>query len=185
MKFNAAWEALHSGDYSRMVQYIDTDSFARTYIVNELFHTQDIADASFFMYTVGGSDKIYSGPIWDFDNSSGNATNLVSKDPDKLWACDENPWYHALLQYPEFREEVCTILADRSDDIRSCISDLTGYIISKEVDFQENFVKWPVVGALTGSNPLEALAITEWENYVYYVRDWLLESLSHLNGVYS
>lgn len=181
--FGDAWAALHSGIWTDTASHIDTDSFARTYIVNELFNTQDVTDASFFMYRpVGGT--IHSGPIWDFDNSSGNATNLKSKDPGYMWAAETNPWYAALLEYPEFRTLVGSLLAEKQDAIRDAIDSETGYALSHPQDYKKNFEKWPVRGALVGSNPLEFLVIDEWSGHVHYLRDWLYASLDSMTEVY-
>lgn len=181
--FNDAWDALHSGSWSLVVSRIDADSFARTYIVNELFNTQDVTDASFFMYRPAGG-TVHSGPVWDFDNSSGNATNLKSKDPRYLWAAETNPWYAALLSYPEFVQMVSDILNEKQDAIRDAIDEQASYALSHAVDYKKNFEKWPVRGALVGSNPLEFLVIDEWRDHVAYLSDWLHASLDYMLGIY-
>ena len=52
-------------------EYIDMESFARYYLLNELLLNQDGGFASFFMYKDSDSidSKLYAGPVWDFDKS--------------------------------------------------------------------------------------------------------------------
>ena len=45
-------------DFERVCDLIDVDSFAESYIVNELFNAQDVGDSSFFLYKKKGG-KLY------------------------------------------------------------------------------------------------------------------------------
>ncbi len=62
--------AIKSRDYSRIKEYVDIDSFIDFYIVQELFKNMDVNTSSTRFYIK--DHKIYAGPIWDFDLSSGN-----------------------------------------------------------------------------------------------------------------
>lgn len=180
---DSCWSAICSGNWSRVTGLIDADSFARTYIVQELFHNRDVAGASIFMYKQPYG-KLVSGPVWDFDNSSGNGTGLKEKDPDQLWAADMNLWYSKLLGYDEFRGIVGSILEERHDGIVDRIDSEFAYVMRYSDDFKQNFAKWPITGALVGSNPLEFLAMDTWHEHVEYLCDWLKASLDHLMDVY-
>ena len=49
-------------------QLIDVDSWARKYLVEEIFANYDAGSVSqYFYYT--GDGKLYAGPVWDFDNT--------------------------------------------------------------------------------------------------------------------
>ena len=50
---------------------IDRYSFARRYLVYEIFMNQDTALTSYFFYKKPGRDMLYAGPVWDFDRSGG------------------------------------------------------------------------------------------------------------------
>lgn len=56
-------------------EYIDVESFARYYLLNELLLNEDGGFSSFFMYKDSDAidPRIYAGPIWDFDCSLGNS----------------------------------------------------------------------------------------------------------------
>ena len=65
--------AILSGDYDKVKAYVDVDSFARCYIVQELFKNVDYIQSSTRFYVK--ENKLYEGPVWDFDLSSGNCSN--------------------------------------------------------------------------------------------------------------
>lgn len=178
-----AMDAIRSGDYDRASEMVDMESFALTYIVNELFHTQDVQSGSFYMYRSAGG-KLISGPIWDFDNSSGNASNSTSKHPDRLWAADQNIWYRELLKYDEFRELVGEKLSETKDTISETIQSDREYLLSHKGDFKRNFDRWSTLGTLTGANPLEFLVIDTWTGHLDYLCNWLDASLRYLMSVY-
>ncbi|MBR2454014.1 MAG: CotH kinase family protein, partial [Clostridia bacterium] len=66
-------DALLSGDYARVLECVDVDSFAKNYVVQELFKNVDYPRSSTRFYIKGG--KLYEGPVWDFDLSSGNCSS--------------------------------------------------------------------------------------------------------------
>lgn len=71
--------------------YIDTDSLARMYIINEFANNFDGCSSSFYLYKdVGG--KLVAGPLWDYDLGFGQAipNDLInhvpnSADPNLLY----------------------------------------------------------------------------------------------------
>ena len=70
-------------------EYIDTESFALVYLVNELLLNQDGGLSSLFFYKDSDSldSKLYAGPIWDFDRSIGNtiSSDLELIIPNELF----------------------------------------------------------------------------------------------------
>lgn len=60
-------------------QYADVDSVAKIYLINELGKNWDSgASSMFFTYRQdeNGKYKFYGSPVWDYDNSLGNATGV-------------------------------------------------------------------------------------------------------------
>ena len=71
-RFNSAEKAVFGeGDLS---EYIDTDSFAKRYLVEEVLKNYDGGVSSAFYYkdTDQVDSRIFAGPGWDFDMSMGN-----------------------------------------------------------------------------------------------------------------
>lgn len=60
--------------------YADIDSVAKLYLINELGKNWDSGVSStFFTYRqdASGAYKFYGSPVWDYDNSLGNATGVM------------------------------------------------------------------------------------------------------------
>ncbi len=73
--------------------YIDVDSFAGVYAVEEMMKNWDAYNSSMFFYKDadqnGETAKIFAGPLWDFDNVLGNINfEQYASDPTFLWAQD-------------------------------------------------------------------------------------------------
>lgn len=100
-------------------EYIDTESFALVYLINELLLNQDGGLSSLFIYKDSDSidSKLYAGPIWDFDRSIGNTINsdLELIMPNELFVNvkhGKTTWSHShgifyyLWKHEDFQEMV-------------------------------------------------------------------------------
>lgn len=101
-------------------EYIDVESFARYYLLNELLQNIDGGWGSFFMYKdIDVNDpKIYAGPAWDYDRTLDNSyfqkntyvfpnEMFVSEKKGKVGvACSGGLLYH-LCQHEDFQQVVC------------------------------------------------------------------------------
>lgn len=77
-KFDAMYNAIKSNS-STLESYIDIDSVTKLYLINELGKNWDSGVSStFFTYKQDedGNWKFYGSPVWDYDNSLGNAKGL-------------------------------------------------------------------------------------------------------------
>ncbi len=75
MKYTLMVNALSSGD-SNLDSYIDIQSLARVYLINELGKNWDSGASSFFLTYKPDSEgnyRFFASPVWDYDNSLGNA----------------------------------------------------------------------------------------------------------------
>ena len=52
-------------------EYIDLDSWAKMYLIQEFSMNIDAAKTSFYLIKPQGEDKLYASPVWDFDYSFG------------------------------------------------------------------------------------------------------------------
>ncbi len=77
-KFNEFYSATtNNGDISR---YADVDSITKLYLINELGKNWDSGTSSlYFVYKPddNGNYKFYGSPVWDYDNSLGNAKGVA------------------------------------------------------------------------------------------------------------
>ena len=95
-------------------ELIDTDSWVKKYLVEEVFASGDACYISQFFYTNGTLDgKVYAGPVWDFDHSIASPAGWQLQYPNTLYANRlhvkdgfDTPWFYSLYQKPEFREQM-------------------------------------------------------------------------------
>ena len=161
-------------NWQELCELIDARSFAENYIVEELFHNADVGYSSFYMYKKEGG-KLYAGPVWDFDLSSGFYFSTISEtfyNPEGHYACLVNPWYAGLMQYDEFKIMVAEILNEKKDDIVDKITDMTGFVLSLETSFLNEFILWDQ-------------SSKGWHTEIVNLKDWLLRSINYLYDDYS
>lgn len=77
-KYNAFYRAAKNTD-SDLSQYADVDSCAKLWLINELGKNWDSGVSSaYFVYKQDsdGNYKFFASPVWDYDNSLGNAAGI-------------------------------------------------------------------------------------------------------------
>lgn len=77
-KFDAMFNAIKN-NVSNLDDYIDIDSLTKIYLINELGKNWDSGVSSlYFTYKQdsAGNWKFFASPVWDYDNSIGNATGV-------------------------------------------------------------------------------------------------------------
>ena len=126
--YNEMEKAVHSPDginpetsrhYS---EYIDVESFARYYLLNELLYNLDGGWASFMMYkdTDSIDPKIYAGPAWDYDkvldNPSFSANKIIQPNElfvnekiQKIGIVHSEGLLYCLCQHDDFQQTIKSI----------------------------------------------------------------------------
>lgn len=112
---------LYSEDKNKLAtigQYLDLESFADYFIINEFFGNYDAGMYSTYMYK-SPSGKLVMGPYWDFDGAMDNsALNMVRIDSFVL---QSYPWFNNLMETKNFVE----LVENRYRELRSSILDET------------------------------------------------------------
>ncbi len=98
-------------------ELIDTRSWVRKYLVEEVFGGGDVCYISQFFYTDGTLDgKVYAGPVWDFDHSIGSPAGWLLMYPNTLYANRlhvkdgfDSPWFHNLYYKETFYQEMTAV----------------------------------------------------------------------------
>lgn len=111
-------DALFSGDGyncrtgNYYTDYIDVDSFARRYLIEEIVKNRDTIYTSQFFYKPSDTEstKLFAGPVWDYDGAIG-AEGIVADTydlsyPYELYACDFGDCniYRGLYLHQDFRQ---------------------------------------------------------------------------------
>ena len=134
-------------------EYIDTESFAKQYIIQEWSSNWDAGLTSNYFYKdIGG--KLVAGPIWDFDNALMNTagrdgTDLT--DPTNLHAAKRSLWYNSLMGSKSFkatpniyalgmrhREFVAEVEKQMKEKVVPAISELLDSKYDKYIEKVEN-----------------------------------------------
>ncbi len=79
-KYDTMWNKLTS-NASDVNDYIDIESLAQVYLINELGKNWDAGAGSFYFVfkpDENGHYKFFASPVWDYDNSLGNANGVAS-----------------------------------------------------------------------------------------------------------
>ncbi len=91
---------------------IDTDSWAKKYLIEEIFGNFDACFTSQYFYCDMGSEnnKIFAGPVWDYDLSIGfkdtwqiATPNILIANRPNIGNGYETPWFHSLYNQDEFK----------------------------------------------------------------------------------
>lgn len=136
--------ALQNGSYR---QYIDLQSFADWWIVNELCYNLDVSKAkSLYVYKDRGC-PLMAGPVWDFDFAT------FTPETDIIVA-QTFPYIQRLLLTPDF----CRVVRERWNVLRPLLDDIPAYIDAKakllSVSEANNILMWPVTDKTTNGDEL-------------------------------
>jgi hypothetical protein len=140
---------LHSAAYADPVSgyaaYIDVDSFARWYLVNELFRNVDANMwSSCWMYKPRGG-KLVMGPLWDFDLAAGNV-DYNNAFQTSGWYIRDARWFSRLFQDPAF---VARVRQTWNEIKVAQIPAMLAAIRSRSATLQQaqlnNFQRWPIL----------------------------------------
>jgi len=141
------WQALEDALYDiedqyTWMQYIDVTSWAKKYMLEELFGNADSSVSSQFFYKDFDSVDLlfYAGPVWDYDKTLGVV--YIRRMPDRIFH-DERFWAPLLekeyfvttmtfLWYDVFLPEVEEILENEIDRLADEIYDAV----------QMNIIRW-------------------------------------------
>lgn len=183
-------KALQGQDYNEILQYMDESTFVDFYITNELFKNVDFNFSSTRFYIKNG--KIYAGPCWDYDLSSGNCKSSYYRDyyvdgvSYKGYYCQGMNWYRQLFKnetfynkvkerYKELQYKIQNIYKTDSETIVSVKYLLDNYGAS----FERNYKSIDELGAgwsLTNDDGYSYSAEsgwTIWQQPIEFLRSWM------------
>ncbi|MBO5797034.1 MAG: CotH kinase family protein [Clostridia bacterium] len=196
---NEAAKALTEGSYEDVCKYIDVESFANWYIVEELMNNTDSSMHSSVYMSKDVNGKLKMGPVWDFDRSSGGNTWTAAQsvatahlDINSLLYHHREAWfYYSLYKHPEGR----AVLKTQWNKFYAATADL-GDVIEDWYDVikrsaEQNFKKWSnVLGSEAGgsrNNPHigdsteEELTTVTYEGQVNNLKNYLLRRRDAMN----
>lgn len=194
------YETCGSGNYDLIQKKIDTDSFAKYYVLNEYFKSLDYGYSSTYFYCKDG--KLYAGPVWDYDLSSGNVSG------DKFFAYNVEAgqvntgktgttglfsvqcWYSLLCKNRLFRDDIRDAFEKYSPDMKkiyepdggidACLS-LYGSLYERNyAPVSDGGAGWVVSKDYSGLQRTPDQTFTE---NVEYLRTWLSNRFKWLETI--
>lgn len=164
--------AILTGNWEELTELVDIQSFADWYLVNEIMLNGDLG-WSMFAYKPKG-DKLFLGPVWDFDQSAGDSTT-GGADYETWYPAStaSNSWFDTLLEMEEFREILAERLQSKLPEVRQLLALEREKAVIYKQDIDANFERWPVIGT-TGWRIREEISDLEtYEENVEFLFDWL------------
>ena len=159
---------------------IDLESFARYFLVEDFSANQDGIFNSFFIYKEREDEKIYFGPVWDFDLAFDNAMVLYPSNEKKNFA------YKFALSNGAASKLVSQLLSVEEvlQKVKDVWQEMTNTVFTKEIirDFIDeqveyidesqklNFMKWDV---LNSKQFMEAATRGTFEAEVDYLKQFV------------
>lgn len=173
-------------------KYIDVNSFVDFFIINELSKNIDGYRLSTFMYkkSIIEGDKLFIGPIWDYDIAWHNCNYNNAFDPAG-WAYQmlDNTypvptWWTRLMEDDNFVDKVRCRWNSLRQNILST-SYLNNYIDVSATALNEaqqrNFRQWPTIGAYIDPNPQNQTAAS-YATEVSDLKNWVLNRTAWIDA---
>lgn len=182
--------------YSKMEKnwrtYLDTDTYLRHFIVGEMSGNTDTY-WSVYMYKQRGDDKIYTGPVWDFDLAFENDNRTYPINSHSQWVFQ----YGSVEGY--MRTLTNNIINDNTakaklisiwDNARHNGLDeesLLAYVddLSQQLNRSQelNFTRWPIMNEYIHQNPViwgsYQAEVNNVKNYIRNRITWIDNKLGY------
>ena len=122
--------------------YIDLESWAKKYMIEEISKNHDggISSQYFYLKREDGQERLYAGPVWDYDGALGNGDWSIRKpegllinqdiriynptDPENVF---RNRWFAELCKREAFQEET-------EEQYQRCVRAAVQEVIDTKID---------------------------------------------------
>ena len=181
---NGIINTLKNGSREEIAAAIDIPSFTAFYLLNEYLKTFDFDMSSVFFYYKDG--KLYAGPAWDYDLSTGNIGDQLqntraknTRNPDGILQKTKN-LYKYLGSKAWFTEEVIKMYEEHYDYLVNMFAE-GGQLDTLSAQYSEIFVRnatvWPVSKWLYN---YQKKPFATYQENLDFMKNWLNERNSWL-----
>ncbi len=186
-KLTAFWNYISNTNPSSITlaaldRYVDVDSLAKWYIVNEYTSNCESYTTSCFWYLDGPGDVLHMGPVWDFDISLGNSIKLNSVT--LTYGKNYHSLFVRLMNIPAFSDYVRFVYTTYSGSIQNMANYAAslGSTISASADM--NYIRWKSLGKanLKPDENSKTFAPT-YNQAVSQLTDWLTRRYSAFSSI--
>ena len=203
---NAVWaeDGIDPDTGRHYSEIADMSSLVGKYLIEEITKNVDGNKSSFYIYKYSDSvsDKLYFGPVWDYDIAYGNYTASYYKErrlqsgEGLMTAIDDYErfyWYPQLYKHEDFKEAVkqayrerfrpCLLvilgLAEPGEDLGN-LKSLTEYAELLSPAAALNFTRWRTFNASEFSVKTGA----DFEENIAYLQSFLTDRLNYLDALW-
>jgi len=158
---------------NELPKYLDIKSFIDYFLLNEISKNVDgNLRLSTFVYKNRNDDKLYFGPVWDYDIAFGNV-NYDGCEITSGWHMRNTPWCQKFFSHTQFSEMV----KNRWKELRAGeLNDLYSFIdqLAEEMETSQkaNFNRWKILSKAVWPNPV---VTGSYKGEVNYLKNWLKE----------
>ena len=165
--------------------YLDLNSFLTHFLVGELAGNTDTY-WSVFMYKGRGDDKLYTGPVWDFDLAFSNDTRIypINSKTDYIYrsggSCAGNMRNfvdNIVVRDANAKQQLLKIW-DEARRGGLTEENIMAFVDAKEQELQQsqrlNFLRWPILNKKVHQN---YQALGSYEKEVQVVRQYMKERI--------
>ncbi len=174
-------EAILTRNWESIIDLVNIRSFADWYLVNEIVLNAHIG-WSMFAYKLQ-VDKLYLGPLWDFDQTCGVS---ISCGPDyETWypaSKTQNTWFNTLLEMDEFKALLASRWKECLPEIQHFLAEEQQKSILYQKDIAANFERWPALGTTVWRMRKEIGDFDTYEENTAYLFDWLENRIEWLSS---
>ena len=193
-----AWAAVKDQNSEEYLNYLDLDSWAKYYLLQEFYMGFDVMSGSHFMYREGtsASDKLIAGPVWDMDNSMGKTQTWsgfglsYEQQHSPLYdyiqsiRASTDFWLQELGEHKSFMERVSQIYSENRHVFDDAARDMDRYEDELEASALMNYHRWGYQSGrpkISGSDICGCVKTTEWKHYVANLRNYAVKRASYLD----
>lgn len=161
---------IDSDDY---VNYIDSQSFAKLYAMNEISNDPDANRLSSFFYKEDESDsKLIAGPVWDFDWAYG----YDARSREIRVSGFEEGWFEDLYKSRAFRDELRNVF----EEIKAVYPRFNGeYFDNAKTQLMASYgmtmIRWQEAESVEATSALLNTSVDNLQNNFSSRTEYLLE----------
>ena len=173
-------DALYSSSgYNRKgkyyTDYIDLDSFIKKYWIDEIAKNRDGAKTSHYLYKPADSqsDKIFAGPVWDYDIAFGISSETVN--PEGWFSRAEKSLYIACFKHKDFEERAKELFNEIFYPAATKFIEEDCDIMADKIEasMTMNYIRWDQLGRKEYLDYVEEL-----KNYLQRRILWIKKEIS-------
>ncbi len=197
-------EAALNEDGERYAEYFDVPSFAAVYLTLE--YTKNLDSNSFSSRYFIKGNKIYAGPVWDFDLSSGNVSPYVNEEGYKIYLNIEGRgdnggdstvglwnvegWFKGLFEHDSFGAAVRQLYRDNHLTFENVYAEnelgkswIDTLLEKYGTSYRRNYddTDWDINARYS---PYHMEPGMTFDEHVQFLRDWFRDKLAWLDGIY-